>query len=58
MNPVRDAAATAAYGWLPGAMTVAFLVFFVAWAVWAYLPSNRARLEAAGRLPLDDGDET
>jgi cbb3-type cytochrome oxidase subunit 3 len=46
----------AAYGWVPGVMTVGFLVFFIAWTIWAYHPANRARLEAAGRLPFDDGD--
>lgn len=55
MNPVRDAAATAELGWVAGVMTAAFLLFFVAWTVWAYWPGNRARLEAAARLPFDDG---
>lgn len=58
MNPVRDAVEAAAYGWVPGVMTVGFLVFFIAWTIWAYHPANRTRLEAAGRLPFDDGDAT
>ncbi|MDP2311642.1 MAG: cbb3-type cytochrome c oxidase subunit 3 [Pseudomonadota bacterium] len=56
MNPVKDAAATAALGWAPGLMTAAFLLFFVGWTLWAWWPSNRANMEAAARLPLDDGD--
>jgi cbb3-type cytochrome oxidase subunit 3 len=39
-----------------GVSMLLFLVCFLGWAVWVYLPVNRARLEAAARLPLDDGD--
>ncbi len=57
MNPVREAAAQAAgLGWVMGVSMLLFLVCFLGWAVWVYLPVNRARLEAAARLPLDDGD--
>ncbi len=42
-------------GLLMGTMTVIFLVFFVGWAVWAWLPANKDRMEAAARMPLDDG---
>lgn len=60
MNPVvesaRDVLATsAAEGTLMGVMTVVFLGFFVAWAVWAWLPSNKETMDAAARMPLDDG---
>ncbi len=59
MNPIKDAVAGAAdYGWIPGVMTLAFLLFFVAWVLWAWWPSNRQLMEAAARLPLDDGDES
>jgi cbb3-type cytochrome oxidase subunit 3 len=58
VNPVRDAAVEAAgLGWLPGIVTALFLVGFGGWAVWAYLPRNRARFEAAARLPFNDGDD-
>ncbi len=57
MNPVfRAAAESIPNGWILGVMTVLFLTTFVAWTVWAWLPNNRARLEAAARLPLDEGD--
>ncbi len=57
MNPVREAASAAAgLGWVMGATTLLFLVGFAGWAVWAWLPRNRAALEAAARLPFEDGD--
>lgn len=57
MNPVFNAASDGvALGWLLGGMTVAFLAFFGGWVIWAWLPSNRARLEAAGRMPLEQDD--
>ena len=57
MNPVYTAAAdNATLGWLLGGMTVCFLLFFLGWVVWAWLPSNRARLDAAALLPLENTD--
>ena len=57
MNPVRQAAAEAAgLGWVMGVSMLIFVVGFTGWVVWAWLPANRARLEAAARLPFDDGD--
>lgn len=61
MNPVfekaRDVLAhSAAEGTLMGVMTVFFFGIFCAWAAWAWAPRNRERLDAAGRLPLDDTD--
>ena len=47
-------AGTTDLGWLLGAVTVWSVGVFVAWVVWAWLPSNRAALERAGRIPLDD----
>ncbi len=43
-------------GWLLGVMTVVFLSVFVGWAIWAWMPSRRAAMEAAANLPLE-GDE-
>ena len=31
-----------------------FFIIFVGIVVWAYMPANRERLEAHGRIPLDD----
>ncbi len=31
-----------------------FVLLFVGIVVWAFWPSNKARLEAQGRIPLDD----
>lgn len=56
MNPIKDAVAAAELGWVPGVMTAAFLLFFIGWTVWAWWPSNRARMDAAARLPFDDGE--
>lgn len=57
MNPVREAAvAAASLGWVTGVTTAVFLVGFLGWALWAWLPANRARFDAAARLPFDDGD--
>lgn len=63
MNPVINEAkevlaASAAEGTLMGVMTVVFLGFFVGWAVWAWLPGNKKNMDAAARMPLDDGDLT
>jgi cytochrome c oxidase cbb3-type subunit 4 len=31
-----------------------FLLLFAGIVIWAFRPGNRARLEAQGRIPLDD----
>ena len=55
MNEVTHvAAASHTLEWLGTTMTVAFFAFFVGWIVWAWWPSNRARLDAMARIPLDD----
>lgn len=57
MNTViHHAAETVQLGNLLGVTTVAFTLFFAAWALWSWAPSNRARLDRYARLPLDDGD--
>lgn len=43
-------------GTLMGVLTVVFVAFFVAWTWWAWRPSNRAGMEAAARIPFDDGE--
>jgi cbb3-type cytochrome oxidase subunit 3 len=63
MNPVINQAkevlaASAAEGTLMGVMTIVFLGFFVGWAVWAWLPANKGNMDAAARMPLDDGAPT
>lgn len=56
MNTVtRAAAETIQGGWVLGIMTALFLVFFVAWTVWAYSPKRKAQFEDAARLPFADG---
>ncbi|MES2642785.1 MAG: cbb3-type cytochrome c oxidase subunit 3 [Myxococcota bacterium] len=49
-------AQAAAQAWMGAALTTSFLLFFVAWTVWAYWPGNRARMEANGRIPFDGDD--
>lgn len=41
-------------GLLMGVMTAVFLTFFIGWAVWAWLPANKSKMDAAARMPLDD----
>lgn len=48
----RTAAESVQLGWMLGIMTVLFLVFFVAWTVWAYSPKRKAELEEAALLPF------
>lgn len=50
-------AQAAAQAWMGTGLTLSFLLFFLGWALWAYWPSNRALMEAHGRIPFDDGDE-
>lgn len=57
MNTVlHHAADTVQMGGLLGVMTVAFFLFFLAWAAWSWAPANKSRLDGFARLPLDDGD--
>ena len=44
-------------GLLMASMTVFFVLFFVAFTLWAWSPSNRRYMEQAARIPLDDGEE-
>ncbi len=44
-------------GVLMGIMTLAFLIFFVGWALWAYWPSRKEAMREAAMLPFDDGDD-
>lgn len=55
MNPVyRGAAELLQGGEIMGAMTLVFIFFFIAWAAWAWAPRNRALMDSASRIPLDD----
>jgi cbb3-type cytochrome oxidase subunit 3 len=55
VSPVTDAVAQSAeLGWVLGVMTVTFFAAFVGWTLWAWWPANRARLDAAALLPLED----
>jgi cbb3-type cytochrome oxidase subunit 3 len=56
VNPLTAQAAGSELGWLLGLVTAWSVAVFLAWAVWAWPPRTRARLERAARLPLDDGD--
>lgn len=57
MNPIfQTAAESAELGWVMGGATIVFVLGFVAWTLWAWHPSNRAAMDAAARLPLDDGE--
>ena len=57
MNPVFTAAAESIdNGWIMGVMTLFFLASFSGWVLWAWLPQNRSQIDAAARLPLEDGD--
>ena len=57
MNHVlHDIAATTTGDVLLGVMTVVFLVFYVAWTLWAWSPKNRALMNESAYMPLDEGD--
>lgn len=57
LNPVFKAAAeNTSLGWLMGLTTVLFMSAFLGWIAWVYLPSNRAGMEEASRMPLEDDD--
>ncbi len=55
MNPVIEAAREGVtQGWIMGGMTIFFFGTFIGWTLWAWWPGNKASLEAAARMPLDD----
>jgi len=58
MNPLfEQAERTVSGGVFLGVMTAVFLVFFIGWALWAYAPHRKADMDAAARMPLDDGPQ-
>ena len=58
MNQVLHAGAESArLGWLLGLTTLFFLVTMVGWIGWAWSPGRRVAMEAAGRLPLEGGEQ-
>lgn len=40
-----------------GLMTILFLVVFLGWALWAWHPANRDRMQRAAAMPLEDEPE-
>ncbi len=55
MNPIyRSAAELLQGGEVMGAMTIMFVFFFIAWAAWAWAPRNRALMDSARSIPLED----
>ena len=54
MNSMPDIQTTPEMGLVMGAMTVLFVLCFVGWGVWAWMPRNRSNMEAAARLPLEE----
>ena len=58
MNPLlSEAAASVEGGWLLGVMTALFLATFLYWLWYAYAPSHKQRLEAAGKIPFENETE-
>jgi cbb3-type cytochrome oxidase subunit 3 len=58
MNPVLKAAAESVqFAWVMGLMTILFLVVFLGWALWAWQPANRDRMQRAAAMPLEDEPE-
>lgn len=43
--------------WIMGGMTGAFLLFFIGVTLWAWSPGQKKSLEAAGRIPFEEGGE-
>lgn len=57
MNPlIEEARNVSQMGWLLGIMTVVFLAVFVGWFLWAYDPGRKKDMEAAARMPFNDGE--
>jgi cbb3-type cytochrome oxidase subunit 3 len=54
MTVLKEGAAMAQMGWVMGVMTVAFMGAMTAWVVWAWWPSNKASMEQAAMLPLEE----
>ncbi len=55
MNHVLgQGAGTVEHAWIMGLVTILFLVVFVGLIGWTYARRNRARMEQAARLPLED----
>ncbi len=44
-------------GTLSGIATAVLIVLFVGVCIWAYSARQRARFDAAARMPLEDDDE-
>lgn len=42
---------------IPGIITAALLICFLAGTAWAYSSKRKAEFDEAARLPLDDGTE-
>jgi cbb3-type cytochrome oxidase subunit 3 len=58
VNPLFNEAANTVQGvWVMGIMTAVFLVFFAGWVLWAYSPSRKDQMDAAARMPLNDGGD-
>lgn len=58
MNPlIREAAAAVHMGWLLGAMTVVFFVFFLGLIWWVWSPSSRQLMEEAAQMPFTEGGD-
>jgi len=56
MNPLFEQAERIVSGGVfMGVMTGVFLAFFIGWALWAYAPHRKDDMDAAARMPLDDG---
>lgn len=53
---LKDGASQIQFGWIGAAFTLLSFAIFVAWVIWAYLPSRKQAMEEAARLPFDDQD--
>lgn len=59
MNHIlQAAAANVRLGWVLGAMTVFFFLWFIGWTVWAFAPRNKALMDEVARMPLSDGGDS
>jgi cbb3-type cytochrome oxidase subunit 3 len=58
VNPLlREAAASVQLGWLLGAMTVVFVVVFLAWVWYAYRPKHREMMDEYAQMPFMEGGD-
>lgn len=53
---LKEGASQIQLGWIGAAFTLMSFAIFVAWGIWAYLPSRKQSMDEAALLPFEDQD--